>query len=82
MASTDRDVLVALCHSICNAGCLLYNWSIDLELTKWRKVYVNSEGRVTKLHVGRFGLLGRARSAFVTANLCLLFVKRSAPHHP
>ena len=62
MASNDRDVLVALCRSISGADWMPYDWNIDSELTNWRNVGVNSEGRVKTLHVAALRLQGQGSS--------------------
>ncbi len=67
MASTDREVLLALCHSIGGADWLPHNWSADTDLTKWRYVWTNSDGRVQKFQLFGFSRQGRPLS---TENCC------------
>lgn len=60
MASADRDALVVLFRSTGGAGWLRKdNWDTDAELSKWRNIRVNREGRVAKIHLSNFTLVGR-----------------------
>lgn len=60
MASTDRDLLLALYQSA-GAEANLPNWYTDADLSEWYGVKVNDQGRVVELDLSINNLQGISR---------------------
>lgn len=73
MASTDRDVLLALYNATDGANWTIKtNWDTDANLSDWYGVKVDDQSRVVKLDLGNNNLRGIIRPTLWTSRFALV----------